>query len=708
MSEKEVIYLLFHQVNDNVLMTQWGYEFGWWEQVHWSLFVPAFAVYLRLIACIVFEINIFIYWEDLKKGVFFMISQLKRFSPLIMSIALVFSVSLSSIDCKADTYSGFFKAITSEIFEEQYGSTALGWVSPQFSRTQSYFSGFSSQDYENFNDVSSLPINPLSDRVIYSLGGWNSATGNVQLIMLDFSSISGDLVSNFTNSAGITVAVNNSSENLGSITGYYWGYSTSSHSWYQIYAPFTVTPTRELPSRIVPTFVNPSDDPSPNPDGKMKVSVNQLISNDYYNFYNYSSSALSYLFYTNCQHYYNTNQFWDVYVATDSVTGSTISNNFGKLNLFDSLAVDYLDGGFSSYFNGNEVITPDRPDDDVVIENNTNHLYLKNVNAGFCKPKSMKNLSGVGGGYIYISYDFDDWINYHNSSYDFQITSDFNIDDTHSGTIIRQPLDLQGVTVLPFSDLATLTNWNNENIIFVESNEQILSTYNLGYVYSMPYMKFVENRNVIQGNMTPWVYLTTIAPNENILGYDLSSDFTSAIENLFISQVNHTKFTLTITCKLIDKVSGEESGTFSKTFNLLNGVQNTTSKTIEDNQNPFENSDDDVQLPIDNEGGGYNTIGYGAGNNNQIVNFTTPSDIRLYLDNGLQQFIDLFNSSPDTQLVTNSFWSSFGIFENNPVHELYKEYFDGVIPDDLKDVLIGCATIGIVGGVFCCLRRKLT
>lgn len=627
---------------------------------------------------------------------------MKKVSSVLISVFLIL-LSIPSVRSRADGGS-IFRAITSDIFEDQYGSEALGWVSPQFSRSESYFDDFTSTDYDFLNDPSNYPFDITSDRVIYAFGGFNAAKGNMQIVALDFSDISGDLYSVFTNVNGITVASSNTAEQVPSATGFYLNYSPYSHSFIQS-STFELSGTRGMNAHIVRTFVQ--NDPNPNPDGKQKASVESL--NELYTFYNYSSSYLSYMFYTNCQHYYSSNQFWDTYVATDSTVGSQISNNFGALNLFDSLCTDYLDGGFSSYFDGNGVVTPDRPDD-VVVENNTNHLYLKNVNAGFCKPKSMKNLAGVGGGYVYISYDFDDWINYHNSSYDFQITSDFNIDDIHSGTIIRQPLDLQGVTVLPFNDLATLTNWSNENIIFVESNDQILSTYNLGYVYSMPYIKFSQNRNVIQGNMTPWVYLTTFDSGENdehIMGWDLSSDFTSAIQNLFVSQINHTKFTLTITCKLIDKVSGEESGTFSKTFNLLNGVQNTTSKTIEDNQNPFENSDDDVQLPIDDTGGGYNSIGYGAGNNNQIVNFTTPSDIRLYIDNGLKDFLNWYNTDPSTSEVSNGFWSSFGIFRNNPAVDLYEDYW-GFLPSGFKNIILGCATIAIVGGVFALLRKKLT
>lgn len=121
----------------------------------------------------------------------------KRFSAVLISVLLVI-MSMPSISSRADGGS-IFRAITSDIFEEQYGSEALLWVSPQFSRAESYFDDWTEQDYEFINDPSNYPFDITSDRVIYSFGGFNAAKGNMQIVALDFSDISGDLFSVFTN-----------------------------------------------------------------------------------------------------------------------------------------------------------------------------------------------------------------------------------------------------------------------------------------------------------------------------------------------------------------------------------------------------------------------------------------------------------------------------------------------------------------------------
>lgn len=625
----------------------------------------------------------------------------KKISCIVLSFLIVL-LSVPSIRSRADGVS-IFRAITSDIFEDQYGSEALSWVSPQFSRSESYFDDFSSTDFDFLNDPTNYPFDITSDRVIYSFGGFNAAKGNMQIVALDFSEISGDLYSVFTNVNGITVASNNTAEQVPSATGYYLNYSPYSHSFIQS-TTFELSGTRALNAHIVPTFVQ--NDPNPDPNGKQKASVESL--NELYTFYNYSSGYLSYMFYTNCQHYYSSNQFWDSYVATDATVGSQISNNFGALNLFDSLCTDYLDGGFSSYFDGNGIVTPERPDD-VVIEDNTNHLFLRNVNSGFCKPANMNNLSSVGGGYLYVSYDFDDWIQYHNSSYDFQLTSDFNIDGTHYGGIIRQPLDLQGVSIYPFNDLGSLVNWSGENLVFFQSNEQLLSNYYKGYVYSMPYSKFILNRDkIVEGSngsgATNLIFLTSFLA-ESVSGYNITNLSGTNLENLFVSQVEHNIFTLTITCKLIDKISGEESGTFVKTFNLLNGVTNTSDKSIEDNRNPFENSVDDVNYPIDNIGGGYNNYPY-YGSNNNINNINIPSNYTVTYRDGVNSFIDFYNKDPSTTGIMNSFWGLMGVFRGNPATDIYEDYW-GFLPSSFKNIVLACASLGIIGFAATVLRKRL-
>ena len=698
--EQAIKYLFEHMVMDNYIMTIVSRESFDYYRIGLLQSNANLYLFLNIFTFTVIEIVVFWYLFDfIDNGGFVM---LKKKLKIYVSIFVCIILCLPSLPVSADG-ANFFKVITPDIISERFPSQySVSWVANQFQKSETYFEGY---DLELFNDLHIMDVNPLGDRVLYSLGAFNVSTGNTQLVIMDLSHTTGTYHSAFVQTQGITV-VFDEEQPSGSYVGLYSYLYNPSTGWSTYYS--SSTQGINSTPKMTFTFASSNTRENPNKPGIWMGNVGlQTYNNEMVYFANYGSSLTEYMYYTNCEHYYSSKEFWDLYYNDNTALASSISNYFGVYSIVSGGKIDTVDltdyANNSPYWDGNEIIDPSGGGGGVVIEDNTNHLYLKNVNAGFCKPRSMKNLSNVGGGYLYFSYDFDDWLNYHNFDYDFQITSDFNIDGNHYGSVIRQPLDLQGISVLPFSDLGNLINWNGENIIFVESTEQILSTYNLGYVYSMPYAKFIQNRNVIQGNLTPWVYLTTYGVD--ILGYDLSNDFSTSIENLFVSQVNHTTFTLTVSCKLIDKVSNQESGTFTKTFNLLTGVSTTSDKSIEDNRNPFENSEDDVFLPVDDKGGGYQVIG--SGDNNQIVNFTTPSDIKLFIDNGLHNFISWYNSDPSTAEVSNGFWSSFGIFRNNPAIDLYEDYW-GFLPDGFKNIIIGCATIGIVGGVFSALRRKFT
>lgn len=367
------------------------------------------------------------------------------------------------------------------------------------------------------------------------------------------------------------------------------------------------------------------------------------------------------------------------------------SNSFGYTNYCPSNL---------PFWDGSNIIDPVSP----VGESNSNHLYLNDFNIGFCKPYHMENLYSAGGGYCYFTYNFDSWVNSHSSDYEFQIITQLNVDGNTTTYNSIYGLDLQGCTVLPFKGLATGYNWNRENVLFVEYEDDILfNNYNKGYVYCIGYDKYIQPsvqntlfRGGSTGGRSTRTFVTSNGATHRLIGDNLSSE-----ENYFNGESSHTQFLFTITVHLVDKVSGDVSGSFVKTFNLLTGVSNVTSNSIRDNTNPYQVSNDELELPVIDSGGGY-----GYGGNNQLVNFQFPSDIELFIDNGFKQFLSWYETSADTAYATNRFWSSMGIFEGNPATELYSEYF-GFLPDDFKTLILSCAGIGIVGGAFCILRRRL-
>lgn len=366
---------------------------------------------------------------------------------------------------------------------------------------------------------------------------------------------------------------------------------------------------------------------------------------------------------------------------------------------------DYVDHGLVNFYveglpfyDGEKIVDPD---DSSVSESNNNHLYLSNFDAGYCKPYHMEELYRAGGGYLYFTYDFDSWINSHSDDYQLQVITQLNVDGTATTYNSVWPLDLQGCLVLPFNRLASSYQWSDENILFIEyEDESLFSNYNRGYVYAINYLKYVDPNTQkgirSMGNGRTRSFVSSNGSTHRLIGDD------PAEENYFSGNSNHTQFLMSVTVRMVDNVSGDVSGSFTKTFNLLNGVSTVSNNQIRDNTNPYEPTSDDLYFPIQDSGGGY---GYGGGNN-QLVNFQFPSDIELFIDNGFKQFLVWYETSADTAYATNRFWSSMGIFEGNPASELYKEYF-GFLPDDFKTLIFSCAGIGIVGGAFCILRRRL-
>lgn len=383
-------------------------------------------------------------------------------------------------------------------------------------------------------------------------------------------------------------------------------------------------------------------------------------------------------------------------------SGDWVSGNIDNVDFLDRIFNSDYDGlkfNFVNlpFYNGSEIIVPDTS----VVESNLNHLYLSNFDAGYCKPYHMQELYRAGGGYLYFTYDFDSWINSHSDDYQLQVITQLNVDGIATTYNSLWPLDLQGCMVLPFNRLASSYQWGDENILFIEyEDESLFSNYNKGYVYAINYLKYVDPNTQkgirSMGNGRTRSFISASGSTHRLLGDD------PAEENYFSGQSNHTQFLMSVTVRMVDTVSGDVSGSFTKTFNLLNGVSTVSNNQIRDNTNPYEPTSDDLYFPIQDSGGGY---GYGGGNN-QLVNFQFPSDIELFIDNGFKQFLSWYETSADTAYATNRFWSSMGIFEGNPATALYEEYF-GFLPDDFKTLILSCAGIGIVGGAFCILRRRL-
>lgn len=625
---------------------------------------------------------------------------MKKYRILSFSLVLFMILNSFSIQCKADDNN--LRLVTNEIAVDVFGSSLLS-LTGFYQTPASSFSYFDSNAISGFNDVSLFPFNPFSSTSVYMIG--SVSNGNLQIVAFDLSGLDNYVSSVVTNQGLAIKCSDNESHTLNSINGFKCSFFKDNKTWSSVtLSNITVSFNRQKQYNITDTYE--TDYPVSNNKSPIYFYIPE---NDDYAFYTdsivFNGSGFS-LAYTNADHVYSIDDLWNYFYAPVATQGSSISNYFANIclnSLYTGVAntvTDFIMDGYVPYFNGTEVIVPDIPTEDT-DESNLNHLYLTNFDAGFCKPYHNEDLWRSGGGYMYLKYNFDSWINSHISDYNLQIITQLDVDGTTTTYPTVRNLDAQGVSVFSFKEMASSFAWNDQNMLFLEYPDSLFGNYNIGYVYSLSSSQFIQTgfgpRAMGSGGRNRLFYSRSGSTRQ------LSGNETNEqIEEIFTGS-SHSQFKISVIVRLVDVSTLEVSGSYVETFDLISGVSTVSNDQIRDNSNPYVPSDS-VYLPVDNSEGGYLVSGSG-----DVVNVynMTPSEIKLTIDNGLEKFINWYNTSSEVGTTVNSFWASFGIFKNNPATELYTEYF-GFLPSGFKTILLGAATIGIVGGVFSMLRRKLT
>lgn len=83
-----------------------------------------------------------------------------------------------------------------------------------------------------------------------------------------------------------------------------------------------------------------------------------------------------------------------------------------------------------------------------------------------------------------------------------------------------------------------------------------------------------------------------------------------------------------------------------------------------------------------------------------------PDNMALTLiDDALEKFMKVMNAPVAS--VQPTFWGFFGLFKDNPIADIYEDYF-GFLPQGFKDYILALCGIGFGTTVFCACRRKLT
>lgn len=334
------------------------------------------------------------------------------------------------------------------------------------------------------------------------------------------------------------------------------------------------------------------------------------------------------------------------------------------------------------------------PDNGVEFESNENHMYLKSCDVGFCKPYSSSDLSSAGGGYLYVNYTYDNWINSHSSDYWVNIRTVVNVDGTQFSGINTRALDLNGVNVLTFKESTVPNNWTDEGLLFVEFPNTVVSTYKAGYVYSIPYPTFantdsggISNRSRFLSNGRNRLFLTPSGGR----GYDITNeslgDFLQSIFNVNV----HQKFTLTVTVWLQD-TNNNRSGEFTKSFNLITGVGTTTDTGITDNDNPFE---PDPMLPDIPDGSGNDSNSVAPIVNNFMINGSGT----IGYDPGYRDLKEDIDKDPD-----GNFSQYLDPMQNDDVGSWFMSFVDEM-PTEMKSILIAGVGVGVLFGLYRFIRR---
>lgn len=392
------------------------------------------------------------------------------------------------------------------------------------------------------------------------------------------------------------------------------------------------------------------------------------------------------------------------------------SNNFPYYVASDVLSNNNSEGYTNfhpdnlPYWNGTSIVDPDEE----TVESNLNHLYFNSCEVGFAEPYGVTNFATYGGAYFYVKYKVDDWILDHINDYDLYFSSTGYVGSRQYNGSKRISLDADGCITIPFSDIFTTDGGVVSNgFVSAVSSKVVDQRFYKTYLYSIAGEKlqnFVDQQNTVSGSFSSaWDDLVHTVRETYFFVYNGPNDFSEVIQDVVQSQIVslstvYKNYKINVNLYLVDN-NGNRSGSIGRLFDLYTGSDTSTDNQGLENQNPYIDDSEDYlpDLPDDTQQVIQTT---GNGSSVNVYNMT-PSEIKLIIDNGFERFVSWYNSDPSTAEVSTGFWNSFGIFRNNPAIDLYEEYF-GFLPTGFKDIILGCATIGIVGGVFCAIRRKLT
>lgn len=363
---------------------------------------------------------------------------------ICLSICLSIILSLPSIPVHA--YEGF-KVGTYDTLNSLVSDTEN--TQNLYNIDNTFFSSWTQEDYEAYFALDNMPFNPFTNDSLWVLGTGNSV-GNVTIWCMDLTSVGVPDWSCYTVSSGNQIAgFYNSQPAVSSVPIYIYIYYPASNNWVK-YSQGTVS----LTTAPIKAFVVNPDTGLKEPDSSSSLSTT-------YSF-QWSSGVTTPFLWGNIDHVYSF-KYWNYHESTNfsNINTAGIPNNFPAFMYANSGDTgigyfDFFNHGNILYWNGDEYVDAGGTED--IGETNENHLYLTNFDIGFCKPYHNEDLYRAGGGYVYLKYNFDSWVNSHISDYNLQIITELNVNGNITSYPTVRNLDAQGISVFSFKEMASSFN----------------------------------------------------------------------------------------------------------------------------------------------------------------------------------------------------------------------------------------------------------
>lgn len=629
---------------------------------------------------------------------------------IILSFALCIVYCLPSVPVLADNsvVPGYYTVeSTSDLFDSQYSQYI-------------YTINNGSADMEVLNKFSEIDFTNYQDDFGYSYFILKSGANKYFLFIYDLIDDDNGLLPSL-----MCGSVNNGYISFGSVaptTGYRYVqyYVLDSNTDYTLEGPFDLRLDRYTVSGIDPYnyYVLPPSSISAGSNSLLYAyNINGVFSYDEYN--DLSGNTLSYDSIRILEDVYNNSYGWNL-------------TNFWFPNL--------------PYFDGSDVVDPSGGSG---FDNTTvnNAIAFSQYNAYVTYNRGVGAQSNFHTEWAMDQNAFDysslplGW----HMHYTMQVSYSVNMS---ADSAVYKPLinkNYYGDVNVQFDDdlatFASLTNGFRDFTMSEIINKQgAVATGNGVGALSLIVYGMTNNRSTVFGNpsflgsdLTTWV--DSAVAISGIFGYEIQA-FAEAIVPTYTYSLDQLEINITAQAW---NDNGMRSRYATRHLNMVNGQnsgiaqgaiyeQESTGDTIivpDKNTNnnvyltpTYDPTTNDYQLTIQipeiTVNNGYGTDSGSSSSNSSSTSqggyasasVSIPDNMALTLiDDALEKFMKVMNTP--VAYVQPTFWGFFGLFKDNPIADIYEDYF-GFLPKGFKDYILALCGIGFGTTVFCACRRKLT